>query len=85
VTEPTARIALLGLGAAALATLPGDAIAARLIADQAAISFEGSVFVIPLWLSVGGPLLGTAAAVVAAFVPARRAARVDPVQALRHD
>lgn len=76
---------LLGLGIAALATFPGDAIAAKLIADRAAVAFEQSVFDMPLWLLVGGPLLGTLSAVVAAYIPARRAARVDPVTALRHD
>ena len=76
---------LLGLGIAALATVPGDAIAAKLIADRAAIAFEQSVFDMPAWLLIGGPLLGTVTAVVAAYVPARRAAHVDPVTALRHD
>lgn len=76
---------LVGLGIAALATLPGNKIAAYLIANQMALSFEGTVFVMPLWLVVGGPLLGTLTAVLAAFVPARHAARIDPVKALRHD
>ena len=76
---------LLGLGIAALATLPGDTIAPKLIADRAAISFQRSVFDMPAWLLIGGPLLGTVTAVVAAYIPARRAARIDPVKALRHD
>ena len=76
---------LLGLGIAALSTIPGDAVAANLISENAAIPFTGSVFVMPLWLLITGPLLGTLTAVVAAFGPARRAARVDPVTALRHD
>ena len=76
---------LLGLGIAALATIPGDAIAARIIAERAAVNFEKSVFVIPLWLILSGPLLGTLTAILAALIPARRAARVDPVRALRHD
>ena len=76
---------LLGLGIAVLAMLPGDAIAAGMIAERAAVSLEGSVFVVPLWLMAGGPLLGLTTAVVAAFIPARRAASIDPVKALRHD
>ena len=76
---------LLGLGLAVLAMLPGDAIAARMIAERAAVSLKGSVFVVPLWLMAGGPLLGLGTAVLAALIPARRAARVDPVRALRHD
>jgi putative ABC transport system permease protein len=76
---------LLGLGIAALATLPGDTIAAKLIADRAAVSFDKSVFVMPAWLIVSGPLLGTVTAVIAAYIPAKRAACIDPVKALRHD
>jgi putative ABC transport system permease protein len=76
---------LLGLGVAVLATVPGDAIAARMIADEAALTLSDSVFVMPFWLLVGGPLLGTVTAIAAAIIPARRAARVDPVKALRHD
>jgi ABC-type lipoprotein release transport system permease subunit len=43
------------------------------------------VFVMPLWLAIAGPALGASTAVLAAIAPARRAARIDPVKALRHD
>jgi putative ABC transport system permease protein len=76
---------LLGLSIAALATVPGNRVAAYLIADRMALGFEGTVFEMPLWLIVGGPILGTIVAVLAAWVPARNAARIDPVKALRHD
>jgi putative ABC transport system permease protein len=75
----------LGLGIAVLAMFPGDAIAAGIIAERAAVPYNGSVFVVPVWLAVAGPALGTATAVLAAIVPARRASRIDPVKALRHD
>jgi putative ABC transport system permease protein len=76
---------LLGLGIAMLAMIPGDIIAAGMIAERAAVPYTGSVFVMPLWLAIAGPALGASTAVLAAIAPARRAARIDPVKALRHD
>jgi putative ABC transport system permease protein len=76
---------LIGLLIAWGAMYPGDIIARGIIADRAAVPYQGSVFILPLWLAVAGPVLGTATAILAAIVPARRAARIDPVQALRHD
>ncbi|MCA8911911.1 MAG: ABC transporter permease [Planctomycetes bacterium] len=76
---------LLGLGIALLAMLPGDAIGSSMIAERAAIPYRGNVFVLPLWLAFAGPALGAITAVLAAIIPARRAAQIDPVKALRHD
>lgn len=76
---------LVGLGVAFVAMIPGDMIAAGIIADRAAVPYTGSVFVLPLWLAIAGPALGTVTAILAAIAPARRAARIDPVKALRHD
>lgn len=76
---------LVGLGVAALATIPGDMIAKSIISDRAAVPYAGGVFVIPLWLALTGPALGTVTAVIAAILPARRASSIDPVKALRHD
>lgn len=76
---------LVGLGLAALATIPGDLIAKSIISDRAAVPYAGGVFVIPLWLALTGPALGTITAVIAAILPARRASSIDPVKALRHD
>jgi putative ABC transport system permease protein len=76
---------LLGLGIAMLAMIPGDIIAAGMIAERAAVPYTGSVFIMPVWLAIAGPALGAGTAVLAAIAPARRAARIDPVKALRHD
>lgn len=76
---------VVGLGLAALATIPGEMIAQSIISDKAAVPYAGGVFVIPLWLALTGPALGTVTAVIAAILPARRASSIDPVKALRHD
>jgi len=76
---------LLGLGTALLLMIPGEALAAGLLAERAAIPFEGDFFHVPVWLAIGGPALATFVAVVASLYPAGRAAKVDPVTALRHD
>jgi putative ABC transport system permease protein len=76
---------LLGLGVAWLLTIPGDALARRIMLEKAWVPVEGGLFRISPWLALGGPLLGAAIAVLASLYPAARAARVDPVRALRHD
>ena len=45
--------------------------------------FGSEVFSYPLWLVVGTPLIAAAVTTLATFIPARRAARLDPVAALR--
>jgi putative ABC transport system permease protein len=46
-------------------------------------SFDHPLFVFPLWLPAGLLALVTALTTVASLLPARRAARIDPIQALR--
>jgi len=76
---------LLGLGAALLLRGPLDDAAQEAIAARTPFPFAGTVVETPLWLCVLGPLLATVIATLAAVYPAHRAARVDPVRALRHD
>jgi ABC-type antimicrobial peptide transport system permease subunit len=45
----------------------------------------GTLFLYPLWLVVGVPLLVCLITTMAAWYPAVRAARVDPVTSLRHE
>jgi lipoprotein-releasing system permease protein len=49
-------------------------------------SFGPKLFFIPInpWLLVAAAALATVAGVISAAVPARRAARLDPVEAIRH-
>jgi putative ABC transport system permease protein len=42
-------------------------------------------FSLPAWLSVGAILFALSVSILAALYPAARAARIDPVKALRHD
>lgn len=76
---------VVGLALALLAMVPGEAIARQIVAERAAVPITGGVFYVPAWLPLAGPLLGTLVAMLASFLPARRAASVDPVQALRHE
>ncbi|HEV3146993.1 MAG TPA: ABC transporter permease [Gemmataceae bacterium] len=76
---------LLGLLAAWLISIPGDGIARRLMEQQAQAKVEVPMFLFPYWLVTLVPLFAMLITVVAAAYPARRAARVDPIQALRHE
>ena len=77
----------LGVLGAWLVSFPGDA-HARWVMEQYAFvgkHVHHSPFVFPWWLVLGVPLFTTLVAVLAAVLPARRAAKVDPIQALRHE
>jgi putative ABC transport system permease protein len=74
---------LLGLLAGWLVSFPGDRLAVWLVARQTPMRLESSVFVFPPWLVIGVPLLVCLLTTMAAVYPARRAARIDPIAALR--
>jgi putative ABC transport system permease protein len=84
--------ALIGLVGGALgvlcswtASFPGDSVARSLIEKQTLHRIDGSVFSFPLWMLLGIPLGTGLVTTLAAVYPARRAARVCPVTALRHE
>ena len=45
--------------------------------------FEGALFVQPVWLLVATPIIAGLVTTIASLVPARRAAKLDPVETLR--
>ncbi len=72
-----------------LASFPGDAIARRIMESQPQQPMKDvlkdSLLVFPVWLVVGVPALVCLITTLAAWYPASRAARVDPVTSLRHE
>jgi hypothetical protein len=83
--------AVLGLVGGVIGVLAAwgiDAIANRL-AYRFVLKPQGASFVdffsLPLWLTAGAILFALVVSILAALYPAARAARIDPVRALRHD
>ena len=76
----------LGVLGGWLVSFPGGAHARRAMEQYAFHTHvHHSPFLFPWWLVLGVPLFTTLVAVLAAVLPARRAAKVDPIQALRHE
>ena len=84
--------ALIGLAGASLglllawsASFPGDAWVRSMVNRDMKIDLKGSIFAFPPW--IGGTVIISTVLVttLAAFYPARHAARIDPVKALRHE
>jgi putative ABC transport system permease protein len=75
----------VGLLSAWLASYPLDRLARRLAEQQAQTPLTQSLFIFPWWLAVGVPVFVTLLTMMAAAYPAWRAARVNPMTALRHE
>jgi putative ABC transport system permease protein len=84
--------ALIGLLGSALgllggwaASFPLDNVARGLAEKQAKANLQQTLFVFPWWLVLGVLVFVTLLTMLAAVYPARRAARVNPMTALRHE
>jgi putative ABC transport system permease protein len=76
---------LLGLLAAWIVSFPGNAIARSIVEKQTRRPLEESLFAFPPMVMAGIVLFAATITTLAAVYPARRAARVNPVTALRHE
>jgi len=74
---------LIGLLLGWLVSFPGDRIARGIVEKELQATLEHSVFVYPFWLVIGVPLFALLVTTLSALFPSRRAARTDPIQALR--
>jgi putative ABC transport system permease protein len=83
---------LIGLVGAALGLLlawsisfPGDGWVRSMVHRDMNIELSGSIFAFPRWIGMTVVLSTVCVTIAAALYPARHAAKVDPVTALRHD
>ncbi len=75
----------VGVALGWLASYPGNAIARRIMEPQVNSTVKGSLLIYPIWLVLGVPAVVCLITTLAAWYPASRAARVDPVTSLRHE
>jgi putative ABC transport system permease protein len=84
-----ALIGLLGAGLGLLlawaASYPGDAWVRSMVMRDIKIDLKAAIFVFPPWMAVTVLLFTVLVTTLAAVYPARHAARIDPVSALRHE
>jgi ABC-type lipoprotein release transport system permease subunit len=66
-------------------SFPADAWIRSMISRDMKIELKESLFVFPLWLTTGVVAFAALVTTLAAVYPARRAARVEPLKALRHE
>jgi putative ABC transport system permease protein len=76
---------LLGLLSAWGVSFPADAWSRSMVSSRLNIKLDGSLFAFPWWLIAGAPAFAVGVTVLAAWYPAHRALRIDPVEALRHE
>ncbi|MGP0067424.1 MAG: ABC transporter permease [Isosphaeraceae bacterium] len=75
----------LGLLLAWSISFPGDGWVRSMVHRDMNIELSGSIFAFPRWIGVTVIAFTVGVTIVAALYPARHAAKVDPVTALRHD
>lgn len=74
-----------GLALALLSSYPGDAWVRAMVKRDIKIELKEAIFVFPTWLCLTVLAFAVVTTTLAAVYPARRAAMVDPVAALRHE
>jgi putative ABC transport system permease protein len=75
----------LGLLLAYSASFPGDAWVRSIVQRDMKIELTGAIFVFPPWMALTVVFFTIVVTTLAALYPARHAARIDPVAALRHE
>ncbi|WP_422923796.1 ABC transporter permease [Singulisphaera sp. PoT] len=75
----------LGLTLAWAVSFPGDTWVRSMVRRDMKLDLSGSIFALPSWIIVTVMLFTVGVTIIGALYPARLAAKVDPVSALRND
>ena len=75
----------IGLLLAWTASYPADTWVHSMVMRELKVNLKGSIFVFPGWMVATVVLFTVLVTTLAAVYPARHAARIDPVSALRHE